>query len=111
MRITMTEEEFEAVFKAVLKEDTQLANLLVERKEEFYNSITTLKRNATKKAQEVRQKEVKSKIENAVNLLRIEGAKITEYAVSKKSGCSINTVKKYRAFIEAQKPHKPLDHA
>jgi len=59
-------------------------------------------RAAAKKATETRQQRTKRKIEDAINLLRLEGKNITEYAIAKQSGCSINTVKKYRDFIKSQ---------
>jgi len=46
-------------------------------------------------ATETRVKKVKEKIVNAINLLRLENKKITAYAVSKASGVSFPTVKKY----------------
>jgi len=50
---------------------------------------------STSKATEIRMKRVKEKIVNAINLLRLEGKKITAYAVSKTSGVCYQTVKKY----------------
>ena len=50
---------------------------------------------STSKATETRMKRVKEKIINAINLLRLEDKKITAYAVSKASGVSYQTVKKY----------------
>jgi MinD-like ATPase involved in chromosome partitioning or flagellar assembly len=60
------------------------------------------KSNAAKKATELRAKMAREKIVNAINILRMENRNITEYAVAKVSGCSINTVKKYREFIRGQ---------
>ena len=59
-------------------------------------------KEASRKATATRSKKAKDKIINAVNMLRLEGVNITEYSVAKKSGCSINTVKKYRDFIKDQ---------
>ena len=60
------------------------------------------KSHAAKKATELRAKMAREKIVNAINILRMENKNITEYAVAKVSGCSINTVKKYRDFIKGQ---------
>lgn len=57
---------------------------------------------AAAKATQTRQNNAKRKIQDAINILRLENKNITEYAVAKESGCSINTVKKYREFIKAQ---------
>jgi len=43
-----------------------------------------------------RQKKAKEKIQNAINILRLENKNLSNYAIAKVSGCSINTVKKYR---------------
>ena len=53
------------------------------------------KGNATEKATEARIIRAKQKIENAINLLRLEGKPITHYAISKTSGVAFQTVKKY----------------
>ena len=50
---------------------------------------------AAKKATESRVAKVKKKIENAVNMLRLENKKITPYSIASYSGVSFNTVKKY----------------
>jgi len=47
------------------------------------------------KAREVLQKRTKEKIQNAINLLRLEGKEITPYRVAKTAGISFNTAKKY----------------
>ena len=60
-------------------------------------------RKAAAKATATREQKAKEKIQNAINILRIENKKMSEYAISKTSGCSINTVKKYRDFINSQK--------
>lgn len=62
--------------------------------------ISKLKRNAIQKANEIRVKKAKKKIEMAVNLLRLENKKITVYSVSKEAKVSFNTAKKYKSFIE-----------
>ena len=60
-------------------------------------------KKAAAKATAAREYKAKEKIENAINLLRLENKNISEYAIAKTSGCSINTVKKYRDFINSQK--------
>jgi len=57
---------------------------------------------AAAKATQTRQQKAKEKIQNSINLLRLENKNISEYAIAKNSGCSINTVKKYREFIKKQ---------
>ena len=67
------------------------------------SKATDKQTTAAAKATAIRTTRAKEKIVNAVNLLRLEGKNISEYAVAKESGCSINTVKKYREFIDLQK--------
>jgi len=50
---------------------------------------------ATNKATATRTAQAKAKIQNAVNLLRMENKKISYYSVAKTAGVSYSTVKKY----------------
>ena len=58
-----------------------------------------IKRNATKKAIEIKIQRAKDKIVNAVNLMNLENREITISSVAKVSGCSYNTVKKYKHLL------------
>ena len=58
------------------------------------------KANAAEKATEARTKKAKEKIQNAINLLRMENKKITYYSVAKTAGVSYSTVKKYISLDE-----------
>jgi len=53
------------------------------------------KRFAVEKAREDRTKKVKEKIQNAINLLRMQNKEITAYAVAKEAGISFVTARKY----------------
>ncbi len=77
--------------------------LAILEKYSVSDQISAMRAKSVAKATKVRQDTAKRKIEDAVNLLRLENRNISEYAVAKKSGCSINTVKKYREFIRSQK--------
>ena len=85
-----------------LPADLQEAIAVLERYGKKVGSSEAQKKAAAK-ATATREQKAKKKIENAINLLRFENKNISEYAVAKKSGCSINTVKKYRDFINKQK--------
>lgn len=50
---------------------------------------------ASSKATEARTKAAKEKIQNAINILRMENKKITHYSIAQTSGVSFTTVKKY----------------
>jgi len=53
------------------------------------------KGNAVAKATETRSKKAKAKIDNAINILRIEDKNITHYAIANIGNVSYSTVKKY----------------
>lgn len=50
---------------------------------------------STVRATEVRSQQTKDKIQNAINLMRLENKKFTHYSISKESGVSYNAVKKH----------------
>ncbi len=53
------------------------------------------KRESAKRAREALQAKTKEKIQNAINLLKMEGKEITPYRVAKEAGVSYNTARKY----------------
>ena len=66
----------------------------------YFKGARLIKRSFDKKlameiATRARSKKAKEKIQNAVNMLRLQGDPITIYSVSKVGGVSYNTVKKY----------------
>jgi len=71
---------------------------------EVINAINTLinksemltdKRQNPEKARKAKTSKVKEKIQNAINLLRLQGKPINAYQVSKLSGVAYNTARKY----------------
>ena len=50
------------------------------------------KQRAVQEATKARSKKAKDKIQNAINLLRLEGKKITHYSIAKVGQVSYNTV-------------------
>jgi len=87
----------------------ELLDLLKEKADQFFtgklidevtNSMREIKQSykkktATGKANEAKISKSKAKVENAINLLRMEGKEITPYAVGKTANISYNTAKKY----------------
>ena len=57
---------------------------------------------ASKIATKARSERAKEKIINAINILRLENKNINCNSVAVESGCSINTVTKYKEMIELQ---------
>jgi Fic family protein len=48
-----------------------------------------------KKATEIKKLKAKEKVQNAVNLLRLQGEEVNAYRVAKIAGISYNTARKY----------------
>lgn len=61
---------------------------------------STNKAIAAEKATEARTAKAKEKIQNAINILRMEDKKITYYSIAKTAGVSYSTVKKYISLDE-----------
>jgi len=55
---------------------------------------------AAEQATAARTKKAKEKIQNAINILRMEDKKITYYSIAKTAGVSYSTVKKYISLNE-----------
>jgi len=110
-RLDLTKKELDFFVESIKEfnhsQDLDLAKKIIQELTNRINSgkevkYSQKKSQAAKKATLQRAKMAKDKIVNAVNILRMENKNITEYAVAKVSGCSINTVKKYREFIKGQ---------
>ncbi|CAA6806856.1 MAG: Unknown protein [uncultured Sulfurovum sp.] len=108
MRITITEKQA-SVLQAILEnsmnsdienEKTVAYTLLKQIINEKHKHSSEKQKHAAKKATKTRTAKAKNKIENAVNLLRLEKKEITTYSVSLASGCSFNTCKKYKHYWE-----------
>ncbi len=72
---------------------------ILESLEERKTSVRIIQ--ATNKATESRTAKAKEKIQNAINLLRMENKKITHYSIAKTAGVSYVTVKKYLPDVES----------
>jgi len=57
---------------------------------------------AASQATEARTNRAKEKIQNAINILRMENKKLTHYAIAKVAGVSFVTVKKYISLDEIE---------
>ncbi len=102
MRITITNQEFDAIQKILVQNDSTLYNRFNEEFKKSILSCTAKKINATKKANLAKIKKSKDAVTNAVNILRFEDKKITVYSVAKTAAISYNTAKQYESFIQAQ---------
>jgi len=61
---------------------------------------TSSKKNAAKKAANSRREKAREKIQNAINILRLEGKPITAYSISKVSGVHFQTVQRHLKDID-----------
>ena len=95
MRLTFTEDEFYKYFEVLKIADVELANDFLNKKIKSDESKTAKKTEAARAATEARTATAKKKIENAINLLRIENKKINYNTIAKKAEVSYLTVKKY----------------
>ncbi|RXK06096.1 hypothetical protein [Halarcobacter bivalviorum] len=102
MRITITNNEFNALQKILVQNDMSLYNRINEEFQKSVLSRTSKKIKATVKANNAKRKKSKNAVVNAVNILRLENRDITIYSVAKTAEISYNTAKKYKDFILAQ---------
>ena len=87
--------------KLVGKIDARL-ELLLEKIAGY--GISEGRKEGINKAREARTAKTKEKVQNAINLLRIEGKEITAYQVAKVADISFNTAKKYLESINQKAP-------
>jgi len=59
-------------------------------------------KRAAAKATQAKKDKALEKISTAIFMLEEEDKKLTNYAIAKRSGCSINTIKKYKDFVKEQ---------
>ena len=77
-----------------LPQDLQEA-LKVLEKYSYTPPPSKKKTESAHRATAIRQARAKEKIQNAINLLKMQGEEITAYRVAKEAGVSYNTAKKY----------------
>jgi len=96
MRITIKNEDFGNLLKILRKHDEyQMHEILSNSRDVYYKSITIKKINATKNATKTKIDESIRKVENAINLLRMEGKKINANTISKMANIDYKTASKY----------------
>ena len=73
-------------------ETANAINTLINKGERI---ISQKKQETAQKALKVKVSKTKEKVQNAINLLRLQAKPINAYQVAKLSGVSYNTVRKY----------------
>lgn len=105
MRITITDGEYESLkdlymFGTLNNKEYDLIESLLDKAEiENKKEVSPKKVSAAKKATDKRTQNAKKKIENALNLMRLENKPISVYLVAKEAGVSYNTANKYQDII------------
>jgi len=77
------------------KLDIETANAINTLLRKGERVISEKKQQSAKEACKVKISKTKEKIQNAVNLLRLQGKPINPYQVAKLSGVAYNTARKY----------------
>jgi Fic family protein len=73
-------------------ETANAINVLINKGERI---ISQKKQDTARTASRIKQNKTKEKIQNAINLLRLQSKPINPYQVAKLSGVAYNTAKKY----------------
>ncbi len=97
MRLAITEEELRVIISSLLlskKQNTAIIRKLLFQRRKSKN-VSDKKRNATQKARKVHSDATKSKIQDAISLLKIENIPITKKLIKDKSGVSYSSIRKY----------------
>lgn len=95
MRLTLNDNEVMELMKAISKSNYPLYSKIQKQYNDDISRDITKKQLSIQEATKHRVSATKEKIINAINILRLEDKEITTYAISKVSGCSYNTAKKY----------------
>jgi len=96
-RIDMNAIEFRKLRELVERSGDEELIRAIKRVREIKPSIK--KAVAAAEAAEAKSKIALEKIQNAVNLLKLEGKRVTPYLVAKTAGISYNTAKKYQHYF------------
>lgn len=75
--------------------DVNTANAVNTLLDKGERVISKKKQETAKNASKIKQTKTKEKIQNAINLLRLQSKNINAYQVAKMSGVAYNTAKKY----------------
>jgi len=95
MRLTLNSDEVQELIQLLSTQHPRLCSKLSLQYQENICRNLSKKQSSIQEATKSRERTAKNKILNAINILRLQGKDITLYAITKESGCSYNTVKKY----------------
>jgi Fic family protein len=83
------------LIKQINELDVETANAINTLLSKGKRIISQRKQDTARNALKVKVHQTKEKIQNAINLLRLQGKPINPYQVAKLSGVAYNTAKKY----------------
>lgn len=102
VRLDLSEGEFDILKKYIdfekleEKKHIEVVQTLLEKLNKPKEIEYSFKKHtASEKATKARSSKAKEKMQNAINILRMENKIITHYSIAQMSGTSFNTVKKY----------------
>lgn len=93
MNLKLSEFEYEKIYKIIYGRSKTLAKVFEE------SVINDPREDVLRKAREHQKEEAQCKIKGAVELLRLQGKKVTALAVSRASGVSRVTISKYKELL------------
>lgn len=106
MRFTFTEEDSKKISLALLKTYKEKDHTYIKLKQQIednFNRDITKKTKSVTKATRVRSQKAKEKVENAINLLRLEDKKINANAIATLANIHYSTASKYLKILNNQK--------
>ena len=96
MRITLTEEQIKKIIEALrVANNYELEKHFLDEMTKNDRASTVKKIDAMEKARVAKSKLVKEKIQNAINLMKLENVNITKSSLSKRAKISRVTVDRY----------------
>lgn len=109
MRISFSDEEVKTLIDFFQSEEAKKINIdfssiLKKLKLEEKKPIAASKKVAIEKARNIRSKKIKEQLEKTINMMRLENKKLTLFSLSKESGISYVTVRKYKDYVNSLYP-------
>jgi hypothetical protein len=102
VRVNITQYEIKLLLEMVESSTLYKDNIKENLYNSLYNKFSVVPKNPINKqasiieANEIRIKKTKHKIEQAIDYIKRNNLKLNQANVSKISGCSVNTVRKYK---------------
>ena len=103
MRLTISEDEFSKIYQ-ILKDQNEvelLKRLNEERKKDIKSKSTPKLKKAATKAYLTKELDTFEKVITSIHKIgRFDSVPLKDTQIAKVSGCSINTIRKYRKYLD-----------